>query len=66
MLILTTRISKTKCHVQDAHTLGLALTSILGKSEAKRIADISANMKPGDVFHNFDVYLKCKEKEDDR
>ena len=63
MLILTTRNSKTKYFVQDAHTLGLALTSILGKSEAKRIADIASSMKPGDVFHNHDIYMKCKEIE---
>ena len=66
MFILTTTYSNARFVPKDTASLKTRLLSVIrNDAEASRIAAIASSMKDGDVFHNCDIYLKCKEKSDD-
>ena len=66
MFVLTTTYSNVRFVAKDAASLKCRLLGLIrNDAEASRITAISSNMKPGDVFHNCDIYLKCKERSDD-
>lgn len=67
MFVLTMRDCNFRHHLCDISTLRdvvLGLTD--DEATAERITNIAGNMLIGDVFHNHDIYLKCKEEENDR
>lgn len=64
MFVLSNKGSNYRHHLYDTDTLEDLLLAVTGdKSEAKRIANIAGSMRFGDVFHNDDIYLKCKEED---
>lgn len=63
MFVLTTIYSNVRFTTKDSVSLKRRLLGIIrNEAEASRIATIAASMKPGDVFHNDDIYLKCREE----
>lgn len=62
MFILTTTHTNVRFTTKDHTALKSRLLGIIrNDAEASRVAAIAANMRSGDVFHNCDIYLKCKE-----
>ena len=63
MFVLSNKGSNYRHHLYDINTLEDVVIGLTGdETEANRIANIAGNMRYGDVFHNDNVYLKCREE----
>lgn len=64
MFVLSNKNSNYRHHLYDTDTLEDLLLAVTGdKTETKRFVNIAKNMRFGDVFHNDNIYLKCKEED---
>jgi hypothetical protein len=65
MFTINTTRDRFTHHVYDIDTLQDILLGLIDdESEANRITAIAGNMRFGDVFSNHEVYLKCKDEEE--
>ena len=65
MFVLNIDDNKPRHFFYSPTTLRDFLVCLNGdRPEAQRIATIAGNMKIGDAFSNKDIYLKCKDEEE--